>query len=553
MDKKKIAILSNITVNLLATKLGKQYDVYILDGFDMWISDIFNSKSSLYSESRQSIIILLDGMEFRSMKSVDAYAQRISLWRSAIETLVDRIVDTPIFVSTIDFRESKIKSLSERKYYYELANEWYLFVQSLVERKSNVFIIDILQRILDEGRNNFYSNKMWYIGSMPYSKQGILAVSEEISKALGSVFESRKKIIALDLDNTLWGGVVGEDGIEGIELSDHKEGARFYDFQLRLLEMQKRGVLLAINSKNNIDDALKAIQNHPDMILREESFVAEKINWNDKASNIKEMETELNLTESSFVFVDDNPIEREVVIGQCPDVYVPVFPVDSSDLSDFAENLYSKFFMPMSLTDEDKIKTQMYQTESKRKILKNNSLNLDDYIKILEIKADMHLMREKERERVHQLCNKTNQFNLTTKRYTLTDIANMEANNDIDIFSIYSSDKFGDNGLVGTVICKKNNEDIIIDTFLMSCRVMGRKLENVIIYSLVNFYNGKFKKLIGLFVSTSKNKPVVNKYEELGFNIISTSEDVKTYSFDLSVGYNRIDAYSEITLNGVNI
>ena len=550
MDKKKIAILSNVTVDMVSAKLRKKYSVYIPDGFDMWITDVLNDESALYSNNIQAVIILLDGTEFRSLRSGEEFSQRVALWRNATEKLIEKITDIPIFVSTIDFRESAIRTYSERKYYIEWADEWYQFVQSLAESKKNVYVMDILQRILNEGRNSFYSNKMWYMGSMPYSKNGIIAVVDEISKALSAVFESRKKIIALDLDNTLWGGVIGEDGINGVELSEHKEGARFYDFQLRLLEMQKRGILLAINSKNNCEDAMEAIENHPHMLLRKNSFVSEKINWNDKSSNIKEMETELNLTEGAFVFIDDNPVEREVVNGQCPDVLIPEFPVDTTDLVDMAEKLYINVFKSLSLTDEDKAKTQMYQTEAKRKAIQSSTLDLDDYIKVLEMRADIHLMCDEELERVHQLCNKTNQFNLTTKRYTQKEISDMLADVRYDIFTISSSDKFGDNGLVGVAICERKEKAVVIDTFLMSCRVMGRKLENVIISELVKYYKGQYNTMIGLFAQTKKNVPVVKKYDELGFAVVSEDESGKTYSYDISKGYEKVNSYSEIIFNG---
>lgn len=550
MDKKNIALLSNVTIDMVAAKLRKKYNVYIPDGYDMWITDVLNTGSELYSDDMQAVVFLLDGTEFRSLKSGEELSGRISLWQSAIEKYTEIKSDIPVFISTVDFRETKIKTFSERRYYTEWDNEWYQFIQSLAEGKKNVFVLDILQRILEEGRKNFYSDKMWYMGSMPYSKLGITAAAEEINKALSAAFEGRRKIIALDLDNTLWGGVIGEDGVNGIELSEHKEGARFYDFQLRLSEMQKRGVLLSLNSKNNAEDALEAIEKHPSMLLRKDSFVSEKINWNNKAANIKEMEAELNLTEGSFVFIDDNPVERETVSGQCPDVLIPEFPADTSELSVMAEKLYEEVFKPLSLTEEDKAKTQMYQTEAKRKMIQSSALNLDDYIKVLEMNADIHIMREEELERVHQLCNKTNQFNLTTKRYTQKEIAEMAADSDFDIFTVSASDKFGDNGLVGVVIIKMNEECADIDTFLMSCRVMGRKLENVIISELVEYYSGKAQKLTGTFIPTKKNVPVAEKYDELGFDTVSSDENMKTYSYDIAKGCEKVESYSKILFNG---
>ncbi|MBR7088549.1 MAG: HAD family hydrolase [Mogibacterium sp.] len=551
MAKRKIALLSNVTADMVAQKLRREYEVYIPDGFDMWISDVLNTASGLYTSSPEAVIVLLDGTEFRSLRSGEELSGRLSLWQSAINKLTEQLPDVPVFVSTVDFRESAVRTYSERKYYTEWDNDWYQVLQGIAESRKNFYVLDILKRILDEGRNNFYSNKMWYMGSMPYSKTGIAAVADEIKMALSAAFGSRKKIIALDLDNTLWGGVIGEDGVNGIELAEHKEGGRFYDLQLRLLEMQKRGTLLAVNSKNNPEDAKEAIEKHPSMLLRGDCFVSEKINWNDKASNIKAMSAELNLTEGSFVFIDDNPVEREVVAGQCPDVLVAEFPEDSSDLIALAEDLYQRQFRSLALTDEDKAKTQMYQTEAKRKAIQSSALDLDDYIRVLGMKADIHLMREEEAERVHQLCNKTNQFNLTTKRYSLKEITDMAADEAVDIFTVSSCDKFGDNGLVGVLICRRDGDAADIDTFLMSCRVMGRKLENVLIGCLADHYSGTCGYLTGSFIPTKKNVPVVSKYDELGFELTETCEDGgKHYRLSLDSGYPAVESYEEIIFNG---
>ena len=393
---------------------------------------------------------------------------------------------------------------------------------------------------------------MWYMGSMPYGKQGIQAISEVIIFAMEAAFESRKKILVLDMDNTLWGGIIGEHGLDGIILSNYNEGARFYDFQQKILEMKERGVILAINSKNNKSDAMEAFD-HPFMVLKKDDFVNLKINWNDKASNIKEIESELNLTEGAFVFIDDNPMEREIVAGQCTEVYVPPFPSDTVELASFAEQLYQEKFQTLRLTDEDFQKTQMYQQENQRNDLKVKAANIEEYIKQLSIKANIHQIRETEWERVHQLCNKTNQFNLTTKRYSLQDIQTLSSSNDIDIFTVSTEDKFGDNGLISVIILKKEKTDVIIDSFLMSCRVMGRKLEYVIIGLLIRYYKDNFQNLIGEFIKTTKNIPVRNLYDELGFEIIESQENYRKYHYLLSKGYDLVDVYDKIIFNGEEI
>lgn len=544
--KKKVALLSNVTVDLVVAKLRKKYDFYLPEGFDTWVQEVINPASGLYAENLDAVVLLLDGTEARAWKNIEEANERFTLWKQAFATLVNHVSSIPIFVSTIDIRENQIKSLSERKFAPELNNEWYQFVQNLVETKGNIFILDIANTIAEMGRKQFYSNKMWYMSSMPYSRDGIVALSQEIDRVLGSAFSSRKKIIALDLDNTLWGGVIGEDGVEGIELSDHKEGQRYYDFQRQLLEMKNRGIVLAVNSKNNVEDAENAIQNHPAMLLRDDDFVSRKINWENKASNIKAMESELNLTEGGFIFIDDNPVERETVKGVCPDVLVPDFPADTAELLSFAEGIWADYCRPLKVLSEDLNKTKMYQNEAKRKQEMSESLNLDDYIAKLEMVADIHKMRPEELERVTQLCNKTNQFNVTTKRYTRAEIEEIASNPENAIYVVHSSDKYGDSGLISVLILIGEKADIRIDTFLMSCRVMGRKLEDVIINELAAKYAGK-QKLIGEFIPTAKNAPVKELYERLGFEKASDVEGHKIYEMMLADFKKKpFDSYKEI-------
>ena len=537
MEKKKIALLSNITIDLLAVRLRKQYHIYIPEGFDTWIQEIISTESNLYKQELDAVVILIDGTEARSWKDEQEGVDRITLWKQAVDTILGRITNVPVFVSTVDFRENRIKALSERKCSLQYSFEWYTFIQDKAEKVSNLYIVDLADIIADLGRNHFYSNKMWYLSSMPYSRDGLVAVAEEIDNALKAAFQPRKKIIALDLDNTLWGGVIGEDGIENIELSEHKEGQRFYDFQRQLLEMKNRGIVLAINSKNNEEDAEAAIGKHPSMLLRDEDFVSHKINWNNKAQNLKEMERELNLTERGFVFIDDNPIEREIVKGECPEVTVPEFPTDTTELIGFAEKIWKEHFRPLKVLTEDVQKTRMYQSETRRKQELNASLNLDDYLSRLEMRVDIHKMRSQELERVTQLCNKTNQFNLTTKRYTRAEIMAIADDPGNNIYVVYCSDKYGDSGLISVIILIEQGAEIYIDTFLMSCRVMGRKLEEVIINEIAAKYPDR-KRLIGEYIPTTKNLPVKELYEKLGFSVVSIDEQHKIYELVLD-GYKK--------------
>lgn len=544
--KRKAALLSNITTDLIAVKLRGKYDFYIPQGFDTWVQEAINTASGVYSENLDAIIVLLDGTEARSWVDGEEAAERIALWKQGLTAIANNINNIPIFASTIDIRENRIKTCSERKFAVEMNNDWYQFVQGIVESKNNVYILDIADTISEIGRKQFYSNKMWYMSSMPYSRNGLNAVAGEIDRALNSVFEAKKKIIVLDLDNTLWGGVVGEDGLNGIELSNHKEGQRYYDFQRQLLEMKNKGILLAVNSKNNEEDAENVIQNHPYMLLRDNDFVSKKINWENKASNLKAIESELNLTENSFIFIDDNPAEREIVKGICSDTLVLDFPADTTELLDFAENIWFDYCRPLRVLREDLKKTQMYQSEANRKQEMNKSLNLDDYIERLEITVDIHRMRPNELERVTQLCGKTNQFNMTAKRYIQAEIEQISANPDNEIYVAYSSDKYGDNGLISVIILIGEETDVRIDTFLMSCRVMGRKLEDVIINELAAHCSDK-RKIIGEFIPTAKNTPVKALYDRLGFRLISDNNGHKIYELIVNDYKKKIfECYKEI-------
>lgn len=543
---KKIVLLSNITADIITAKLSRKFQVYSPDGFDTWISDVMDQSSQLYKGNPDAVFILLDGMELRG-RSQKETEQKIELWKNAIGKLRDQ-TETLLFVSTIDFREGRIRTYGERQNCFQWMEDWYQFIWNLSQEKNNIYVFDILEIITDIGRNNFYSSKMWYMGSMPYSKAGVEAIVNEIGLTMDAAFESRKKAAVLDLDNTLWGGVIGEDGIDGIVLSQHHEGGRFRDFQKCLVEMKKRGVVFAVNSKNNQEDALAAFS-HPSMVLKQDDFVCLKINWNDKVSNMKEIQEELNLTESSFIFIDDNPLERNMVSGQCPEVFVPEFPKDTAELPKFAEDLYKKYFRILHLTDEDAQKTKMYQEEAKRTAIKGKALDLDEYIRMLEIRADIHIMRDEEIGRVCQLCSKTNQFNLTTKRYDLKELKELASDNAVDIFTVSAADKFGDNGLISVVITRKSGSNVVIDTFLMSCRVMGRKLEQIILSVLIENYKDS-RQLIGVYRQSAKNAPVADLYDRMGFSFMQNRDGEKRYSYDLSNPYPLRGSYAEIWFQG---
>ncbi len=542
---KKIALLSNVTVGMLVAKLKKKYNVYVPNGYDVWVNEIIDNTSNLYNDNYDIIIVLIDGMISKQWSIKQAY-EFLELWSNSINQLANKIENIPIFISTILIQESQIKAYAERKYYNDWESKWYDYIQQIVENKKNVYIFDVAQLIRSSGIDNFYSNKMWYMGNSPYSKLALDILDNEITNIMNTCFESRKKAIALDLDNTLWGGVIGEDGAENIQISEYKEGQRYYDLQRKLLEMKKRGVLLTILSKNNESDVKEVWETCPSMLLKENDFAAKKINWNNKSQNYIQMIKEMNLTEGSFLFLDDNPVEREAMKMNCSDVEVIDFPEDTCLLEKCAEDFYKKYFRQLRTSSEDEQKTNMYQAETKRNIEKQNALSTEDYLKNLNIKVEIHPLNENEITRVAQLCTKTNQFNLTSIRYTFSDIKKMYSDTKYMIYTVYMKDKYGDSGLVSVIILHKQSTTAFnIDLFLMSCRVMGRKLEQIIINELINAYCSEIETFKSLYIRTNKNKPVENLYENLGFNLLEENDIQKKYQLILQKR-KRIDCYSEI-------
>lgn len=545
--KKTIALLSNITVDFIVPKLHEKYNIYIPEGFDTWVQEVLDPEAELYTQALDAVVVILDGTESRSWKNMDEGMDRINLWKDALNVLVSK-VSVPIFITSICFRCNRIRTFTEYNNRYTLEYSWCQFINDLMSNTNNVYLFDLADTIAEIGIRQFYSDKFWYLSNMPYSKEGLDCLLFEIERLLNTLFSERRKIIVLDLDNTLWGGVIGEDGLEGIELSNHKEGQRYYDFQRQLFEMKKRGLLLGLNSKNNYDDAMIAIQNHPYMILRDDDFAVKRINWNDKTDNMLEMIQEVNLSESSFIFIDDNPVERELIKMVCPDVLVPDFPLDTTELLQFGESIWLDYCRPLRTVEEDLLKTKMYQNQTIRKQLLNRVLNINDYYTQLQMELDIHRMKEYEINRVVQLLNKTNQFNLTTKRYTRTDILQFFASQSKEIYVVYCSDKYGESGLIGVIILELFEASAFIDTFVLSCRVMNRRIEDAFINEIVNRCKGRI--ILAEYIPTKKNTVVKELYDRLGFELIDTIDGHKMYKLDTNTyEIHIIDTFKEISFS----
>jgi len=326
-----------------------------------------------------------------------------------------------------------------------------------------------------------------------------------------------RKCIVLDLDNTLWGGIVGEDGFEGIQLGLKSTGKAFVEFQHHLLSLHNRGIILAINSKNNEDDALKVIREHPDMVLREENFACLKINWNDKVSNMKEIASEVNIGLDSLVFFDDDPFNREIMKKILPQVLTVDMPKDPAFYASTLMELTD--FNVLKITDEDTKRGQMYLQQRKRTELSKSTVSLDDFLKELNIKVNIKKADKFTIPRISQLTLKTNQFNLTTHRYQEEEIKKFVEDDKVMVHCAEVEDKFGNNGITSVFVIKENSSDEwLVDTFLLSCRVMGRGIENAIMSHILNEAKRKnVKKVVANYIPTKKNIPCKSFLEDFGF------------------------------------
>lgn len=399
----------------------------------------------------------------------------------------------------------------------------------------NVKIIDFGDFVKDFSAEYLISWKYYYT-SLTYINP---ALSEKFQtwflKKTNAIFSKRKKCIILDLDNTLWGGILGEDGVEGIKLGSTYPGNCYSDFQRYLVEASKNGIILAICSKNNESDAIEAFKKNPNMVLKMNHIVAYKINWNNKPTNIKDLAKEINIGLDSMVFIDDNPVEREIVKKAIPEIIVPEFPKAPYNITMFFRSVLNDYFQIQRLTNEDIEKTILYKENYKRDSFKSEFTSIEDYLKNLEIeviikKADKFIIT-----RIAQMTQKTNQFNLTTKRYTENDINRFIENGDL-VFCASVKDKFGDNGITLLAIATFDfkNRISIIDSYLLSCRILGRGIETVFLNFILNqIYLKGFRNVEAYYLPTTKNGQVKDFYEKNGFRITEKGVDSIKYVMEL--------------------
>ena len=529
LTSQKIFILRNHTLDNLTSFLKAQG---LLDGidaqvqigdYDVILPYVMNSASPLHTQSPHIILLswVVEGLTRGKMHDEELLSQIPKRCQQEIEAILEHAKGT-LLVHTLSLPAMPGEGLltfKQNKGLYYWVTQTNELLKEMAQKYPRVFIIDIQAIEKRLGRAQCFDWRLWLMAKSLFTPILLREIAIEIGALMRALSGKTKKCLVLDCDQTLWGGIVGEDGLEGIALSpDEYPGNMYYQFQSQILSLQQKGVILALCSKNNPEDVWQVLEQHPHCLIKKEHIVAFRINWEDKASNLQALAQELNLGLDSFVLVDDNPMECAWVKQALPEVEVLQLPDPLWAQVDFL--LGRRLFETMSVTQEDLERTRMYQKQADRRSVESSFVNMDDFLRSLELKVILAKAQNSDIPRISQLTQKTNQFNLTTRRYSEKDIEQILSQGD-DVLTLKVSDRFGDFGLVGVVIVKYNLAEASIDTFLLSCRVLGRKVEEVALdQALKQAKSRGAKTVLGEFIPTAKNHQTEDFYKHAGFQLV---------------------------------
>ena len=536
----KIALLGsftldglNETIKVKCSELKVGCDTFY-GGYNRYNEEILNSESKLYSFSPDVCFLILDTRNILGDLFYSPYNLSVDKRREFIQNKINELINliksfkeksnSKLVISNFIIPTYSPYGIFETKTDYglqEMVFDLNHKLNNICRDENSIYVYDINGFVSKHGEENVFDFQQYFFGDVKISLSHIPILANDLLGYIKPTLGLNKKCIVLDLDNTLWGGIVGEDGFNKIKLGPQPPGNTYVEFQKYLLSLHERGIILAVNSKNNLEDAIEVIKNHPNMILKEKHFACLKINWNDKVTNLKDIAQELNIGLDSIVFIDDDPVNRDFVRETLPEVLTIELPKDPSlfvptltDLNDFHV---------IKITEDDKQRGKMYTQQRKRVESEKNSASFEEYLKQLNIKIHIKKADEFTIPRISQLTLKTNQFNLTTKRYQEEDIKNFSQDKKKIVGCAQVEDKFGDNGITSVFIIKKDNEEEwIIDTFLLSCRVIGRGVEEGILDYIINeAKKNNVKRIIGNFIPTKKNKPSESFLSNFGFEKVN--------------------------------
>ena len=557
--KIKIGIIGSYTFNGLSEVLQvKCHELKIqmtslVGEYNQYNQEILDPKSNLYRFNSDITFLLLDvrtvlgdSYYFPHNFSKEERRKIIQEKSDEIKTLIDCFKmnsKAKLILTNFNVPTYSSYGIFENKTEYglkEMVQELNKKIEDLVKKEQSVFVFDFDGFVRKHGEENIFNYRQYFFGDVKVSIDFMPHLGNELMGFVKPILGLNKKCIVVDLDNTLWGGIVGEDGFDGIKLGPYTQGRPFLELQKILLGLNKRGIILAINSKNNYEDAIKIIRKHPYMLIKEENFASKQINWSDKITNMQEIAKELNIGLDSIVFLDDDPINRELMRSALPEVLTIDLPRDPSEYCSCVMNLND--FNLLKITEDDLNRSKMYHDEQKRKEFAKTTPDLENFLKKMDINVIIKKADGFTIPRISQLTLKTNQFNLTTKRYQEEDIKKFTEDKNYLVGSAQVSDKFGDNGITGVFIVEKQKDEWRIDTFLLSCRVMGRGVEEGILgHILGEAKKVGINKVKGRFVPTKKNKPCEDFFKKSGFK-----KEGEFWSFNLE---NIIKMPKHLTVN----
>lgn len=485
----------NAAWNVLLSETGLNFSPYgdistaffSDDGFGIisviFLEDLIEECQDSFSQVEKSIEELLHLVKSRALKNVNPI----------ILCLASRSRPSPISSAKID---TKLEIFHRRLIEH--------FTQ-LRDSLDSVYFLNLDHIFYRMGSEQIYSDRNWYFGRCRLSQAGLSILTKGLTQVVSRINKPRKKVLVLDCDNTLWGGVIGEDGLQGLVLGQDGLGQAFVDFQKECLKLSKQGVLLALASKNNAQEVWNVFENHTSMVLKPEHITNSKINWNEKTENLKDIATELGLGVDSLVFWDDNPIERNKVQAFLPEVFVIETPKNVIEWPNLINTL--DCFSMFQVTTEDIRKVDQYRARSGFVRDSKHANDVTSYLRSINLKPKLVSVQYANLSRAEQMCKKTNQFNIRSKRYTSAELASQNTDPNVDLFLVHLSDNYGDHGLIALLGIHYTPISVaFIDTFLMSCRVLGRNLESWILNEALKLAKSRsVEHLLVDFIDNGRN------------------------------------------------
>lgn len=514
------------------------WDMELWQGdYDNYISEILDPESELYT-FRPDVIVLIpahqrcvypgpltDAPEQQKAEAARMAADLLDLCRVAHDRSgAEVILANFLPASEFDPGSFRVRTWGSNWSFRKLVN-----LELGINAPSFVHICDAEFLATRRGAASSHDPRAWFETKQLYSSDFAVEIAREISSIVASLHRPSKKVLALDLDNTLWGGVIGDDGMTGIEIGGtHARGEAFKQFQLAIASLARRGVVLAVCSKNDYKNAAEPFEKHPEMILKLKDIACFQANWEPKSENLRRIAQELNLGLDSIVFVDDNPAEIEIVKQFVPEIETIWLGSDPAEYA--GQLLNSRFFEPRSITEDDLKRGEQYQQQAARAQAMSSGTDMQAYLTSLEMHSVISEFTPVDVPRISQLINKSNQFNVTTRRRTEAEVEALLSDPDYYAFSVRLADKFGDNGLISVVIVKVEKETAIVDTWLMSCRVLKRQMEDEVANEIVRLAKQRgCTTVIGHYIPSEKNGMVRDLFPRMGFSLVEETPERVTY------------------------